>query len=125
MTAVQLTENLFVIVGGSFPYCNALVFLDNEITIVDPGCPLQKLRSFLQVRDLHFRDIDLVILSHIHPDHITHAVKLQELSGCNIAANEITGPLFDEKEKMKQQAYNLRKSPLAYSVRIISIVKKA
>jgi len=99
---MQLADNLHVVVGGGFPFCNSLVILENEIVIVDPGCPLEKLRAFLQKHDLQLRNIDLVILSHIHPDHITHTMKLKRLSNCKIAANEITAPLFDEKEEMKR-----------------------
>lgn len=102
MTSVQLDENVHVVIGGGFPFCNSLVILGNEITVVDPGCPLDRLRAFLQNYDLQPRDIDLIILSHIHPDHITHTMKLQRLSRCKIAANEITAPLFDEKEEMKK-----------------------
>jgi glyoxylase-like metal-dependent hydrolase (beta-lactamase superfamily II) len=46
--------------------------------------------------------VDTVILTHIHPDHITHTMRLHRLSRCRIAANEITEDLFNDKEKMKQ-----------------------
>jgi glyoxylase-like metal-dependent hydrolase (beta-lactamase superfamily II) len=102
LTFIKIADNVHAIVGGKFPNCNALVILENEIIIVDPGCPLQKIRAFLQKYDLQFRDIDLIILSHIHPDHITHAMKLHRLSHCRIAANEITAPSFNNKEEMKK-----------------------
>ena len=102
MTSIQLAENLYVVIGGGFPFCNSLVKLGEEITIIDPGCPLEKFRAFLQNHDLQPKDIDLIILSHIHPDHITHTMKLHRLSHCRIAANEITAPFFDEKEEMKK-----------------------
>ncbi|MHA2379838.1 MAG: MBL fold metallo-hydrolase [Candidatus Thorarchaeota archaeon] len=56
----------------------------------------------LHSKDLELRNVTTVILSHIHPDHITHAVRLNRLSKCRIVANEITAPLFNEKEKMKR-----------------------
>jgi glyoxylase-like metal-dependent hydrolase (beta-lactamase superfamily II) len=102
LTSVQIDENLHVVVGGGFPFCNSLVIIGNEIVVVDPGCPLDGMRAFLKTHDLQPRDIDLIILSHIHPDHITHTMKLHRLSSCKIAANEITAPLFDEKEEMKK-----------------------
>ena len=111
---MQLDSNSHVIVGGEFPFCNSLVILGSEIVVVDPGCPLEKLRAFLQKHDLQPRDIDLIILSHIHPDHITHAMKLHRLSRCKIAANEITAHLFDEKEKMKDFLGFVKENPVRH-----------
>jgi len=90
------------VIGGTFPRCNTLVAIDEEIAVIDPGCNVEDLRALLQQNNLVLRDIDTVILSHIHPDHITHAMRLNRLSNCRIAANEITAPLFDDKEKMKE-----------------------
>ncbi|MDF1541172.1 MAG: MBL fold metallo-hydrolase, partial [Candidatus Thorarchaeota archaeon] len=90
-----------VVIGGAFPFCNTIVVLSDEVAVIDPGCRFEDLRNFLKVQNKEIRDIDYVILSHIHPDHITHAVKIQRLSKCRIVANEITAPLFDDKEKMK------------------------
>ena len=53
-------------------------------------------------QDIELSDIDRIILSHIHPDHIIHTMRLNRLSKCLISANEITAPLFDEKEDMKR-----------------------
>jgi glyoxylase-like metal-dependent hydrolase (beta-lactamase superfamily II) len=76
--------------------------LDDEIVVIDPGCSIETLRRFIATHDRELRDVGTVILSHIHPDHITHAVRLNRLSGCRIAANDITAPLFNEKERMKE-----------------------
>jgi glyoxylase-like metal-dependent hydrolase (beta-lactamase superfamily II) len=101
MSHVEIAEGLHVIIGGHFPRCNSLVILDDEIVVIDPGCGIEDLRAFLKTQNLSLNDIGTVILSHIHPDHITHAVRLNRLSRCRIAANEITAPLFNDKEKMK------------------------
>ena len=102
MTHVELAEGLHVIIGGYFPRCNTLVILDDEVVIIDPGCGVEDLRAFLMTQNLTLNDIGTVILSHIHPDHITHAVRLNRLSRCRIAANELTAPLFNDKEKMRE-----------------------
>jgi glyoxylase-like metal-dependent hydrolase (beta-lactamase superfamily II) len=99
---MQISDNVYVVIGGDFPLCNSLVIINDEVVVVDPGCPVEKLRGFLQRHELQLRNIDLVILSHIHPDHITHTMTLHRASKCKIAANEITSPLFDEKEEMKK-----------------------
>ncbi|MGY5860099.1 MAG: MBL fold metallo-hydrolase [Candidatus Thorarchaeota archaeon] len=101
MTSIEIKPGLFLVIGGPFPRCNTLVVIDEEVAVVDPGCNVEDLRALLQDNDKTLRDIDTVILSHIHPDHITHAMRLNRLSNCRIAANEITAPLFNNKEKMK------------------------
>ena len=102
MAHIEIAPGIFVVIGYSFPRCNTLVIMDEEVTVVDPGCNVEDLRALLQENDLTLRDVDTVILSHIHPDHITHAMRLNRLSKCRIAANEITAPLFNDKEKMKE-----------------------
>ncbi|MGY5879669.1 MAG: MBL fold metallo-hydrolase [Candidatus Thorarchaeota archaeon] len=102
MTHIEIEEGFFLVIGGSFPRCNTLVVIDEEVVVVDPGCNVEDIRALLQQNNLTLRDINTVILSHIHPDHITHAARLNRLSKCRIAANEITAPLFNDKEKMKE-----------------------
>ncbi|MBD3404551.1 MAG: MBL fold metallo-hydrolase [Candidatus Lokiarchaeota archaeon] len=102
MTLVNLADNVHIIVSGEFPYCNTLVILDEELVVIDPGCRLESLRKLLSNNSLDLKDVDTVILSHIHPDHLTHAMRIHRLSDCRLAANVITAPLFNDKEKMKQ-----------------------
>ena len=102
MAFSKITDCLYVVTGGVFPKCNTAVIIADEVVVIDPGCEVEDLRRFLMTLDLNLKDIDTVILSHIHPDHITHAVRLHRLSKCRIATNEITAPLFNEKEEMKQ-----------------------
>ena len=102
MAFSKITDDVFVVIGGSFPKCNTVVVLADEIVVIDPGCAVEDLRRFLSTQDMVLSDIDTIILSHIHPDHITHTMRLNRLSNCRIAANEITAPLFNEKEKMKR-----------------------
>ncbi|MFX1262991.1 MAG: MBL fold metallo-hydrolase [Promethearchaeota archaeon] len=102
MVSKEITPGIHIVLGGSFPFCNTLVILGDELVVVDPGCSIESLRRFLSSQNRELRNVGTVILSHIHPDHITHAARLNRLSGCRIAANEITAPLFNEKERMKE-----------------------
>ena len=102
MTFTKIADDVFVVIGGSFPKCNTVVVIADEIAVIDSGCAIEDLRRFLMTQDMVLSDINTIILSHIHPDHITHTMRLNRLSNCRIAANEITAPLFDEKEKLKQ-----------------------
>jgi len=102
MSFVKLTDNVYVVIGGAFPKCNSIVIIADELVVIDPGCPVEDLRAFLMTQDLQLKDINTIILSHIHPDHITHTARLNRLSKCRITANEITAPLFNDKEEMKR-----------------------
>lgn len=101
MSAINLGNDIHIVIGGAFPFCNTIVIVSDEVAVIDPGCRFEDLRGFLKSQNREIRDIDYVILSHIHPDHITHASKIQRLSKSKIVTNEITAPLFDDKEKMK------------------------
>ncbi len=102
MTFSKLAEGVYVVIGGTFPRCNTIVVIADEVVVIDPGCAVEDLRKFLMIHDLNLKDIDTIILSHIHPDHITHTMRLNRLSNCRIAANDITAPLFNNKEEMKR-----------------------
>jgi glyoxylase-like metal-dependent hydrolase (beta-lactamase superfamily II) len=102
LTSVRIADSVYIVVGGAFPRCNTMVVVDDEVVVIDPGCGIEDLRRFLLQSNLSLKDVDTVILSHIHPDHIVHATRINRLSRCRIAANEITAPLFNEKEKMKE-----------------------
>jgi glyoxylase-like metal-dependent hydrolase (beta-lactamase superfamily II) len=102
LVSKEIAPDIHVVIGGSFPFCNTLVLLGDDLVVVDPGCSIESLRRFLSSHNRELRNVRTVILSHIHPDHITHAARLNRLSGCRIAANEITAPLFNEKERMKE-----------------------
>ncbi|TXT55334.1 MAG: hypothetical protein BAJATHORv1_40245 [Candidatus Thorarchaeota archaeon] len=102
MRIVDIGNDVHLVIGGEFPYCNTLVIFNDEIVLVDPGCKIEPLRKLLQGYDKDLKDIDTIILSHIHPDHITHTMRIHRLSKCRIATNTITAPLFNDKEKMKQ-----------------------
>ena len=102
MSFADLGNDIHIVIGGTFPYCNTIVIDSDEIAVIDPGCKFEDLRQFLVNHDRDIHDVDYVVLSHIHPDHITHASRIQRLSKCKIVTNEITAPLFNDKEKMKE-----------------------
>lgn len=102
MSHLEIVSDVFIVPSGAFPYCNSMVVLSEENTVVDPGCSLEDLRVLLRASGLEVKDIDVVLLSHIHPDHITHALRIQRYSQCRIIANEITEPCFNKKELMKE-----------------------
>jgi hydroxyacylglutathione hydrolase len=100
--SVEIAEGVHVAIGPHFPQCNTVVLVSDTVTVIDPGCSLETLRFTLRKLGKEINDIDYVVLSHIHPDHIIHAARVERTSRCRIVANDITAPLFDEKEEMKR-----------------------
>jgi glyoxylase-like metal-dependent hydrolase (beta-lactamase superfamily II) len=64
----ELTPNFYFVQGdgrGLFPYCNGYLLTGEETVLIDTGIGEEKIREI----DKKSR-IDVVIISHSHPDHI-------------------------------------------------------
>ena len=77
------------IVTDRFSMANTYLINDERLIVVDPGSVLnaQLLLAYLQ-RYLHRQpqDIDLIVLTHLHPDHTAGADELRKSTGAPIAA---------------------------------------
>lgn len=73
-----------------FSMANTYLIDDEHIIVVDPGSVLnvQLLLAYMQ-RFLHRRpeDIDLIILTHLHPDHTSGVEELRRASQAPVAAS--------------------------------------
>ena len=78
------------IVTDRFSIANTYLIDGERLFVVDPGSILnaQLLLSYLQ-RFLHRKpeDIDLIVLTHLHPDHTAGADALRKKTGAPIAAS--------------------------------------
>jgi len=52
-----------------------------------------------RLKEIHidYEDIDLIIITHMHPDHIGMAGRIQELSGASLAVHEVEKDYLDSK----------------------------
>ena len=77
------------IITDRFSMANTYLIDEERLVVVDPGSILnaQLLLSYLQ-RFLHRQraDIDLIVLTHMHPDHTAGADALRKATGAPIAA---------------------------------------
>jgi hydroxyacylglutathione hydrolase len=71
-------------------FVNVLLILGDKITLIDSGVKGSEsdIFDYLQKNGRSYSEIDSIILSHSHPDHIGSAAKIKELTNCKILAHE-------------------------------------
>lgn len=71
-------------------FVNVLIIFGDKITLVDTGVKgsEEKIFSYIEENKRHYSEINSIILSHSHPDHIGSAARIKELTGCKILAHE-------------------------------------
>lgn len=66
----RLCDNIYFVAGenrGRFPSCHGLLLTENETVLIDAGVGESQIREIDQTRR-----IDVLIITHSHPDHIRH-----------------------------------------------------
>lgn len=75
----------------------------DEVVLVDSGVRTdeawQALRTGLGELGLEVQDVDLLLLTHAHPDHYGQARRIQEASGCRIYIHENARETFQRYER--------------------------
>lgn len=71
-------------------FVNVILILGDKITLIDTGVKGSEMLIFdyLKKQNRDFSEIDAIILSHSHPDHIGNAARMKELTGCKVFAHE-------------------------------------
>ncbi len=72
-------------------FVNVLIIFGNKITLVDTGVKgsEEKIVEYIRKNGRSHTDIDTIVLSHSHPDHIGSAAKIKEITGCKVLAHEL------------------------------------
>jgi hydroxyacylglutathione hydrolase len=71
-------------------FVNVIIIFGDKITLIDSGvkgCE-EKIIAYIEQNNRKISDIETIILSHSHPDHIGSANKIKELTNCEILAHE-------------------------------------
>jgi len=70
-----------------------LVAIDGGWMLIDTGMEtepaFETLRSAMEQRGIAWKDIRLILLTHMHPDHIGQSRRLLELTGAELAMHEV------------------------------------
>jgi len=85
-----------------FAMANTYLINDERVVIVDPGSELNahSALDYLQ-RFLHRSpgEIDLIVLTHLHPDHTAGVTSLQQACGAAVAASAAARQLAESKPR--------------------------
>jgi len=85
--------------GRKLPrFVNTIIILGDRVTLIDTGVKGSEDLIFKYLGQYGRKpvEIDRIILSHSHPDHMGSAARIKELTGCKVLAHEI------EKEWIEQ-----------------------
>jgi hydroxyacylglutathione hydrolase len=70
-------------------FVNVILILGDKITLIDTGVKYSEslIGDYLSSRNRDLSEVERIILSHSHPDHIGSAARIKELTGCKILAH--------------------------------------
>jgi hydroxyacylglutathione hydrolase len=86
-------------------FVNAIIVFGEKITLIDTGTKGSEEQIFIYIEEngRSFSEIETVILSHSHPDHIGSAARIKELTGCKIMAHEAERSWIENIEQQVQE----------------------
>ena len=100
-------------------FVNSVIIFDEKITIIDTGTKTAYRNIFKYIEDngRNIADIDLLILSHSHPDHIGSAAEIKRKTNCRVIAHSeakawIENVVLQNKERPVPGFYNLVDEPV-------------
>jgi len=78
-------------------FVNVILIFGDRITLIDTGVKgsEEKIFSYIRQNNRNISDIDTIILSHSHPDHIGSANKIKELTKCRVFAHSSEIPWIE------------------------------
>lgn len=70
-------------------FVNSMVILGKKITLIDTGIKGCESNIFkhIKMKGRDIADIETIILSHSHPDHIGSAAEIKKITGCRVLAH--------------------------------------
>jgi hydroxyacylglutathione hydrolase len=86
-------------------FVNVLIVFGKKITLIDTGVKgsEEQLFSYIAENGRSFTEIETIILSHAHPDHIGSTALIKELTGCKILAHELEKPWIENIELQEKE----------------------
>jgi glyoxylase-like metal-dependent hydrolase (beta-lactamase superfamily II) len=71
-------------------FVNSIIIFGGKITLIDTGIKgcVQSIFNYIRENGRDISDIETVLLSHSHPDHIGSAAEIKNKTGCRVLAHE-------------------------------------
>lgn len=71
-------------------FVNSMVIFGKKITLIDTGIKgcADTIFKYIKTKGRDIADIETIILSHSHPDHIGSAARIKKITGCRVLAHE-------------------------------------
>lgn len=72
-------------------FVNVILVFGDKITLIDTGVKgsEKSIFRYIEAQGRHPNEIETIVLSHAHPDHIGSAAKIKELTQCTVAAHPL------------------------------------
>lgn len=72
-------------------FVNVILIFGDKITLIDTGVKGSEkiILDYIKGQKRDYSEIDTVILSHSHPDHIGSAAKIREMTNCKVLSHEL------------------------------------
>ena len=95
-------------------FVNVIIIFGKKITLIDTGVKNSegKIAGYFESNNRHLSELETIILSHSHPDHIGSASLLKRKTGCRVLAhkNEVAwmrDPKLQNRERPVPGFFNL------------------
>jgi len=107
--------------GKTIPrFVNVVLIFGNKITLVDTGVKGSEkaIFDYIKKQNRDFSEIETIILSHAHPDHIGSAATIKELTDCKVCSHELEKDWIENIELQNTDRpvpgfYNLVDTPVS------------
>ena len=100
-------------------FVNVLIILGDKITLIDTGVKgsEKSIFDYIQGQNREIAEIDRIIISHSHPDHIGSAAKIKKLTDCKLLSHRLEKEWIENIDLQNKQRpvpgfYNLVDKPV-------------
>ena len=108
-------------------FVNSFIIFGEKITLIDTGVKgsEEKIFEYIRQNNRDVYEIETVILSHSHPDHIGSANAIKKITGCRVLAHENEKSWIEDidlqnRERPVPGFYNLADQPVKIDEYLVS-----
>ena len=86
-------------------FVNVILIFSDKITLIDTGVKGSEIYIFdyIKLQNRDHSEINSIILSHSHPDHIGSAAQIKSLTNCKVYAHKLEKEWIDNIELQNRE----------------------